>query len=71
MNVILYSTGCPKCNELKLLLKQNGITYTENNSVDEMLSMGFTQVPILEVDGEHFDVNAAKTWISQHKGESV
>ena len=52
--VILYSTGCPKCNVLKQKMDNCGISYTVNDSVDEMLSLGITQVPVL--DGWQIDV---------------
>ena len=38
-NIVLYSTGCPNCKALKLLLKKAGVTYTENNSMDDMLAL--------------------------------
>ena len=50
MKIILYSTGCPKCKVLKHKLEEKGIAYTENNTVDEMLSLGIVQVPVLSVD---------------------
>lgn len=37
---------------LKKKLEENGIKYTENNSVDEMLELGITHVPMLMMDGE-------------------
>ena len=52
MEVILYSTGCPRCMVLKKKLEENGIKYTENNSVDEMLKLGITHVPVLMMDDE-------------------
>lgn len=49
MKVILYSTGCPKCNVLKKKLSEKDITYEEFTSVDDMLSMGIKEVPMLGV----------------------
>ena len=49
--IILFSTGCPKCRVLKQKLDKSGVPYQENHDVDEMLAMGFTQAPILMVDG--------------------
>ena len=56
---MLYSTGCPRCNVLKKKLAENGIDYTENNSVDEMISMGIMEVPVLSVDGKLLDFSEA------------
>ena len=70
-NLVLYSTGCSACNTLKLMLKNAGIEYTENNNTDEMLALGISQVPVLSVDGELMSYNNAKTWVqSNNKGES-
>lgn len=68
--VVLYSTGCPSCKTLKLMLDKAGVLYTENNSIDDMLSLGFTQVPILCVDGVNLKYNEAKNWVQENsKGE--
>ena len=70
-SIVLYSTGCSACNTLKLMLKNAGIEYTENNYTDEMLALGISQVPVLSVDGELMSYNDAKTWVqSNNKGES-
>lgn len=65
MNVILYSTGCPKCNVLKQKLDSKLVQYTENNSVDEMMSIGITQVPVLSVNGELLPFPQANEWVNQ------
>lgn len=63
--IILYSTGCPKCEVLKKKLSEKDIPYTENNSVDEMLALGITQVPILDNNGTLMDFKAAVEWINK------
>ena len=65
MNVILYSTGCPKCDVLKQKLNGKSIQYTENNSVDEMIALGIAQVPVLSVDGKQLNFSQAVMWINQ------
>lgn len=67
MNIILYSTGCPKCKILKQKLDSKAIPYTENNSVDEMLGFGISQVPVLSVDGELFPFVQANEWLNNHQ----
>lgn len=56
---ILYSTDCPKCKVLRQKLDEAGFRYTENNSVEEMLALGITQVPVLSIDGEMYDFTQA------------
>lgn len=64
MDYILYSTGCPKCEVLKRKLGDKGISYIENNNVDEMLAMGIETVPVLKVDGELLSYTQAIKWIN-------
>lgn len=63
-NIILYSTGCPRCEVLKDKLSSKDISYIENNSVDEMTVLGITQVPMLRVNGELLDFKAAVEWVN-------
>lgn len=63
--VVLYSTGCPKCTVLKKKLDNKGIEYTENSSVEEMLSLNITLVPVLKVGDSMMDFVQANTWINE------
>ena len=63
MNVILYSTHCPKCRVLASKLEQKGINYEEINDVELMQGKGFATVPKLEVDGVVYDFKEAVEWI--------
>lgn len=65
MEVILYSNGCPRCRVLKQKLDAKSITYAEENSVDKMLAMGISQVPVLCVDGELLSFGQANEWINK------
>lgn len=65
LNVILFSTHCPKCNVLESKLKQKNIDYEEVNDVDAMVQKGFTTVPMLEVDGVVYDFKQAVEWIGE------
>lgn len=63
--VILYSTGCPRCEVLVKKLKEKNIEYIENNSVDEMLTLGIQTVPVLEVDGKRMEFTTANKWVNE------
>lgn len=67
MKVILYSNGCPRCCVLKQKLDAKSITYTEENSVDKMVAMGISQVPVLYIDGKMYDFQMANKWINNQK----
>lgn len=69
--IVLYSTGCPRCQTLKMLLDNREIAYEENNSVEEMLKLGFNDVPVLMVGGNYLNYNQSKQWLeSLCKGEN-
>lgn len=65
MEIVLYSTHCPKCRVLESKLKQKGINYEENNDVELMQEKGFVTVPKLEVDGVVYDFKEAVEWIGE------
>lgn len=64
MDVVLYTNGCPKCTVLKAKLDQKKIPYTENTSMDEMMQLGFTSLPVLSVDGKFLQFNDAVKWVN-------
>lgn len=63
-DIILYSTGCPKCNVLKKKLSEKNIVFTENNNTDEMLDMGIMSVPVLKVNGVMMEFVEANKWVN-------
>lgn len=63
--VVLYSTGCPKCKVLKMKLDKKGIVYTENTDMDTMLALGLKSAPALEVGSELYDFNRAVKWVDE------
>ena len=67
MGIIFYSTGCPKCKVLKKKLEEKGIKYTENTSVDEMLSLGISQVPAMKIGGTMMNYTEAVEWLEHYK----
>ena len=66
MKIVLYSTGCSKCEELKLLLNEYNISYEENNSVEEMLNLGFDEIPVLNVEGNNMAFKIDQNWIIEN-----
>lgn len=65
--IILYSTGCPRCNVLKQKLNKKGIAYEENDNVDEMIALGFKAAPVLVVNGKVMEFTEANYWINQQE----
>lgn len=65
MKVTLYSTNCPRCMVLEKKLNNAGIDYSINNNVEEMLSLGFMEAPILMIDGKALAFKEANDWIGE------
>ena len=65
--IILYKTPtCPKCKVLKRKLEDKGIEFTENEDIDEMLSMGIMNAPTLSVNGKLLDIMSALDWVKNY-----
>lgn len=65
--VVLYSTGCPKCNVLKRKLDGAGIKYEVVNDADEMLKLGMKSAPALSVNGDILDFGKAISWVREQE----
>ena len=66
--VKLYSTHCPQCIMLEGLLKKQKVDFELVNTTPEKIKeMGFSSVPILEVDGKFFTFTDARTWVNRQK----
>lgn len=65
-NIILYTTGCPRCVVLKKKLDAKGVSYSTVDDQDLMISKGFMEAPILEVDGACMGFSEANKWINNN-----
>ena len=65
MDIILYSTGCPKCKILKKKWEDKIIDYVENDDIETMISLGIEQVPVLSVDNKLFQFAEAVKWVNE------
>lgn len=66
MNIILYSTNCPKCNVLEKKMTQKALDFSVITDFDkrEMIKRGFAAAPVLVVDDKYMDFSAANEWIN-------
>lgn len=65
MNVVLYSTHCPKCRVLETKLKQKKVEYVEIDDVNTMLAKGIKSAPYLGVDETLMNFNDAVKWVNE------
>ena len=68
MEVIMYTTHCPKCNVLAKKLNQFGINYTEIDDIKTMRELKILSVPVLSVDGALLDYVEAVKWVNSLEG---
>lgn len=66
-NIVLYSTGCPKCNVVIAKLNKAGLNYEVCNDTNKMEQLGIDQLPVLEVNGELMEFAKAVKWIGECK----
>lgn len=64
MDIIFYSTDCPKCKILKKKLDSKNLTYSLVDDVDAMLDLGLMSAPALSVDGKLMDFSNAINFIN-------
>lgn len=65
MNVVLYTTHCPKCKVLTAKLDRANIKYEINEDVSEVIEAGYHTVPMLKVDGVMMNFTEANKWIGE------
>lgn len=64
MEVILYSTGCPKCKVIESKLNNKNIQFQVISDVAAMEALGFQEAPVLDVNGEKMDFVTANRWVN-------
>lgn len=64
MDLVLYSTGCPRCKVLEKKLKDKAVEYSLVSDVDAIMSRGITQVPVLEKEGKLLSFSEANAWVN-------
>ena len=67
MEIIFYSTNCPKCKILEKKLTEKNIKFTKNNNVVEMAELGIDQVPVLSINGSLLNFVEANKWINERE----
>ena len=70
-DIILYSTGCPKCKVLKIKLAKKGIQYSERSDLEEMQALGMKSAPALMVNNSLLDFNHAIAWLNEQREEDA
>lgn len=65
MNVILYSTHCPKCSVLETKLNNANIEFDLHDDMDELMALGYLSVPVLNVDGKVMLFKDACDWVNE------
>lgn len=63
--IVLYSTDCPKCKVLVKKLEEKGIEYDTEKSVDKMIALDITEVPMLLVNGTLMSFRDACLWVGR------
>lgn len=62
--IVLYTTGCPKCKILEKKLKDKKVSFDVCNDVEEMKKNNITSVPVLNVSGKMLDFYNAVQYVN-------
>lgn len=58
-NIVLFSSGCPKCKVLKQKLDNRKIEYEVSEDFDELIEQNLQTVPVLKINGEYYQFGEA------------
>lgn len=63
-NIVLYTTGCPKCRILEKKLKDKNINFDVCDDVEIMKELGISSIPMLIVDGKTMNYYDAVKYVN-------
>lgn len=64
-DIVLFSSGCPKCKVLKQKLDDRKIKYEVSEDFDELIAQNLQTVPVLKVDGEYYQFSEAIRMVNE------
>lgn len=64
-DVVLFSTGCPKCKVLESKLRSKRVNFKKNVDTDAMRKMGLESVPVLQVKDRLLNFVEANKWVNE------
>lgn len=64
MNIVLYTTHCPKCKVLESKLIEKNIDFQIEEDIEKLIDLGYMSAPILSVDGEVMEFGEAVKWVN-------
>ena len=71
MNLKFYTTHCPMCSILQKKLDNAGLQYEICEDTQKMLDLGFTSMPMLEIDNcNTLSFKQACDWINDYVKEN-
>lgn len=65
MEVIIYTTDCPRCVILESKLRDKGVDFKRVTDIDVMQSKGIMSAPVLEVDGKMMSFAEAVKYVNE------
>lgn len=64
MQVVLYTTHCPKCIVLEKKLTQKNVKYDVVADKSAIMDKGYLTAPLLEVNGKIMEFKEANDWVN-------
>ena len=64
MELILYTTHCPKCEVIENKLHVKDIVHKVVDNKDELIKAGIFSVPVLSVDGKRMGFLEANKYVN-------
>ena len=67
--IVLYSTHCPKCSAIEMILKSKKINFKLEDNKEEVLSVadinGIKGIPFAKIGDKVYDCKKLQEWIKE------
>lgn len=67
LKIILYSTNCPRCKVIEKRLKDSGYEFETVTDMQEMVKLGLTYSPSVNIDGRFYNFNEMIVWFGEQR----
>ena len=68
--IVLYSTHCPKCQAIEMILKNKKINFELEDNKEEVLSVadsnGIKEMPFAKIGDKIYNCKELQKWIKEH-----
>lgn len=65
VEMVLFTTHCPKCSVLKRKLEQKNCVFTESEDIQYLIELGIKEAPVLKVGEKMLTFSDAVKFVNE------